>query len=73
MFWAFTTITTVGYGDIFAVSEEEKTVAIFVMIIACGVFAILVGTIGSIFDKSDALVMDFKDKIMFIDGFLTRN
>lgn len=72
-FWAFATISTVGYGDIYAVSEEEKLVAIFVMIVACGVFATMVGTMGAIFDKPEALISDFQDKIMYIDQFLVKN
>lgn len=30
------------------------------MIAACGVFAFIVGTIGSIVDKSDPIITDFK-------------
>jgi voltage-gated potassium channel len=39
--WAFTTITTVGYGDFYAVSDSEKIYAMFAMIVACGVKFIL--------------------------------
>jgi hypothetical protein len=74
LFWSFTTITSinitynafigVGYGDLYAVSDNEKLVAIFVLMIACGVFAILVGLMSAIFDKSDAVVSDLADKIV---------
>lgn len=83
MFWSFTTITStnnnltyisgVGYGDLYAVSENEKLVAIFVLMIACGVFAILVGLMAAIFDKSDAIVSDLSDKIIQVDSFLSKN
>lgn len=58
--WAFTTITTVGYGDIYPVSDPEKIVAMFNMVAACGVFAYIVGTVGSLFDRGDSMIQDFK-------------
>jgi hypothetical protein len=53
--------------------DNEKLFAVFVLMIACGVFAILVGLMGSIFDKGDALVSDFSEKILLIDTFLIKN
>jgi voltage-gated potassium channel len=49
--WAFTTVSTVGYGDFYAVSDSEKVFAMVAMVIACGVFATIVGSISSIIDK----------------------
>ena len=40
-------MTTVGYGDIHPVNEQEKLFGIFSMIFACGVFAYTVGSIGN--------------------------
>jgi predicted enzyme related to lactoylglutathione lyase len=52
MSWSFTTVATVGYGDIYAVTEAEKIFATIAMIISCGVFAYIVGFLGSVFDKN---------------------
>lgn len=39
---------TVGYGDIAPVSINEKLFAILMTVIACGMFAYAVNTVGSI-------------------------
>ena len=54
--WAFTTISTVGYGDFYPVSENEKIYTMFGMVVACGVFAYIVGTVGSLFDRGDSMI-----------------
>ena len=58
--WALSTITTVGYGDIWPVTPNEKLFATFCMVGACGVFAFIVGSIGSIIDQSSTLITDFQ-------------
>jgi hypothetical protein len=59
-FYIFTTITTVGYGDITPATNAEKVFSTFAMIVACGVFAYIVGIFGAIFEAEDSLTYDFK-------------
>lgn len=66
-FWSFTTIATVGYGDIYPVTDAEKLFSTVAMIVACGVFAFVVGMIGSLFDRNDSIITDFKDKLFYIN------
>ena len=56
LYWAFMTMTTVGYGDLAPVTMSEQIYGIVAMIIACGVFAYVVGSIGTIVNRSSTIV-----------------
>jgi voltage-gated potassium channel len=49
MWWAVTTMTTVGYGDRYPVSSEGRLVAVFLMAGGVGVFGTFSGLIASWF------------------------
>eukprot|EP00347_Sterkiella_histriomuscorum_P007191 403349915 len=71
VYWAFLTMATIGYGDIFPVTPLEKCYVMVCMIIACAVFAYLVGYIGSILDKSETVIQEFKIKALQIKQFMS--
>ena len=60
LYWAVTTMITVGYGDISAVNVYEKIFNIVVMIIGCGVFAYVMNQIGTIVEKIDGGLSESK-------------
>ncbi len=49
LWWAMTTITTVGYGDRFPVTTEGRLVAVGLMIVGVGLFGTLSGAAASWF------------------------
>jgi voltage-gated potassium channel len=53
LWWAYTTITTVGYGDKFPVSIEGKIVAAILMTMGVGLFGTFTGFIASLFVEPD--------------------
>eukprot|EP00930_Biecheleria_cincta_P043155 TRINITY_DN2966_c0_g3_i1.p1 TRINITY_DN2966_c0_g3~~TRINITY_DN2966_c0_g3_i1.p1 ORF type:complete len:1469 (-),score=229.68 TRINITY_DN2966_c0_g3_i1:41-4447(-) len=46
LYWVFTTMTTVGYGDITPTNNVERAVAVFVMIFGAAVFGYIVGSVA---------------------------
>ena len=53
LWWAATTVTTVGYGDKFPVTSEGRAVAVFLMIIGIALFGMLTAGIAAYFVESD--------------------
>jgi CRP-like cAMP-binding protein len=70
IYYFITTMTTVGYGDITPITMNEKLYAMFSMLIACGVFAYVIGSIGTVLSSRYDEEMIFKQKIMYVDQFL---
>ncbi|MBM4410336.1 MAG: potassium channel family protein [Chloroflexi bacterium] len=49
LWWAATTVTTVGYGDAYPVTAEGRGVAVFLMILGIALFGVLTASITSFF------------------------
>ncbi len=56
LWWAVETVTTVGYGDIYPVTDAGRVIAMVVMFTGIGFVALLTGSIAQQFlaDKSEA-------------------
>mmetsp|Transcript_34427 Transcript_34427/g.41595 ORF Transcript_34427/g.41595 Transcript_34427/m.41595 type:complete len:757 (-) Transcript_34427:134-2404(-) len=66
MYWAFTTMTTVGYGDISAVTIAERVVAIASMICGGFIFSCLIGSMTGVlqsFKISQSVFNETMDKV----------
>ena len=53
MWWAITTVTTVGYGDLYPESHAGRILAVAVMVIGIGFVAVLTANIASYFVEKD--------------------
>jgi hyperpolarization activated cyclic nucleotide-gated potassium channel 2 len=73
LYWALTTMTTVGYGDIVPRSEIEKVYAMAAMILACGTFAYVVGSIGGIISKQSERETAYRDRSNAVNEYLRKN
>lgn len=49
IWWAVTTMTTVGYGDLFPVTDLGRIIAMVVMIVGIGFGSLLIGTVAERF------------------------
>lgn len=53
LWWAVTTLTTVGYGDKYPVSFEGKMVALSLMFVGIAVFGLIAAALASLFVESE--------------------
>jgi voltage-gated potassium channel len=62
LWWAIVTVTTVGYGDRFPVTEGGRIVAVILMLVGIGLIGVLTATVASVFIKehTDANKEEFK-------------
>jgi voltage-gated potassium channel len=62
LWWAVVTVTTVGYGDRFPVTEGGRAVAVILMLVGIGLIGVLTATVASVFIKehTDANKEEFK-------------
>jgi voltage-gated potassium channel len=51
IYWAVTTVTTVGYGDIAPTTSTGKVLAVYIMLVGVGFVALLTGAIADRFRK----------------------
>ena len=66
MYWAFTSLTTVGYGDIVPGSDRERAVAITALVVGTGFYSYIIGSVSTIIgstDKSQRMSAEKMDQI----------
>jgi hypothetical protein len=73
MYWAFTTMTTVGYGDISATTISERVFAILGMICGGFVFSLLIGAMAAVMAASKKRERALQDKLQNVTSFLRDN
>jgi voltage-gated potassium channel len=67
LWWAITTTTTVGYGDIYPVTAEGRLIAVVLMLTGIGVIGVFTATIASLF-----MIQDEEDEFSAIHVRLDR-
>jgi voltage-gated potassium channel len=78
LWWAITTMTTVGYGDRFPITSEGRLVAVVLMAAGVGVFGTLSGLVASWFlapatKETDADLVEIKAILADVRSRLAAN
>lgn len=69
-YWSITTLTTVGYGDISAVTNSEKVMSVFAELLGGMIFGMLVGTLSSIITQGRMAEQIYNDRMEQVGEFM---
>eukprot|EP00903_Cladosiphon_okamuranus_P016337 g15066.t1 len=70
IYWAFTTMTTVGYGDIVPVVDYERAYATIIMVIGATVFGYIVGSVSALASNPNGSQARETIKILAVSNYL---
>mmetsp|Transcript_33473 Transcript_33473/g.76494 ORF Transcript_33473/g.76494 Transcript_33473/m.76494 type:complete len:170 (-) Transcript_33473:846-1355(-) len=73
VYFAITTMTTVGYGDITPVTEVEYLFCIFQMLVGASLFAYVVGNMASLLGNIDSASTQLKEKLESVTEFMRKH
>ncbi|MEB3341919.1 ion transporter [Okeania sp.] len=73
LYWAITTLTTVGYGDITPVTEIEITFTLIVMFLGISLYAYIIGNVSSLMSNLDAVTTRYREKLEQIQTYMRDN
>ena len=60
LYWAITTMTSIGYGDITPKSSLERLITVFLMCVASGAYALLINNVSSIVSNFNISASEFE-------------
>jgi voltage-gated potassium channel len=58
LWWAVSTVTTVGYGDAYPVTAEGKGVAVFLMLVGIALFSVVTANVAALLVETDRQPQD---------------
>lgn len=79
IWWAFTTMTTVGYGDVYPTTIAGRIVGIILMVVGVGVFGMFTAVLASYFveNAAEKVILQSLERIVkrleSVEEFLSAN
>ncbi|GMH86577.1 hypothetical protein TrST_g13891 [Triparma strigata] len=70
LYWAFTTMTTVGYGDVTPATDGERIYASLIMIMGATVFGYIVGSVSGLASNPHGAVARENERISTLANYL---
>ncbi|HBS04906.1 MAG TPA: cyclic nucleotide-binding protein [Leptospiraceae bacterium] len=70
IYWAFTTLTTVGYGDVVPQNNHQTVYAILIMIVGAGMYGYIIGNVAHLLANIDVARAHFRQKMETVNAFL---
>ncbi|MCL2937279.1 MAG: ion transporter [Trichodesmium sp. MAG_R02] len=73
LYWAITTLTTVGYGDIAPSTEIERIFTLMVMFLGISMYAYTIGNVSSLISNLDAAKARYRQKLDQMKIYMREN
>ena len=73
LYWAFSTLTTVGYGDISATTKEEQMFSMIMMLLGVSWYAYIVSSVSAIIASFDRENRKVQGKLSAVNSFIRDN
>ncbi len=70
LYWAVTTLTTIGYGDITPQTTGGRLFCMFIMIMGVGVYGIVIGNVANAIQNANRYKEQNREKIQELSNFL---
>jgi CRP-like cAMP-binding protein len=70
LYWSITTISTVGYGDIVAVDNKERMLAIFIMVIGATAFGYVVANVATVVGNFNLVELRATERLTQMKEFM---
>ena len=70
VYWAFVTLTTVGYGDISPANNAERWFAIMSVVVGSAVFAVMIGRMSALAQTTEASAIAYQEKMDAVNAFM---
>ena len=72
LYWAFTTMATVGYGDIHPYSSTEMVIGIVTMASSSTIFAYILGTVSSLINTATSKETSHREIIIAVNRYMKK-
>ena len=70
LYWAITTMATVGYGDILPRTKQEIGFSIFVMFVGASIFGYILGTVSITISNADPYERETKRRLVALKDYM---
>ncbi|OQR83157.1 voltage-gated ion channel superfamily [Achlya hypogyna] len=72
LYWSIMTISTIGYGDITMTTALEKVVAILCMVVGCGSYSFIIGSICGLVSGLSEATNEFNQKMDHLNMYMAK-
>ncbi len=73
LYWSFTTLTTVGYGDLTAFSNDEIMISLIWMMFGVGIYSFIIGSLTSVLSNIDARQLAIDRRVRMFEVYCREN